>query len=66
MVLGVILIDEVVAPVLQEYVPPPVADIVALCPAQIEAGVTVNTMLGRTVTEAKAVSVHPPLLTTTE
>ena len=56
----------VVAPVLHEYVPPPLAVNVALAPAQIEtvAGDIEAVGTGFTVTVRESVSVHPLALVT--
>ena len=51
--------EEVVAPVLHAYVPPPDAISSALSPAQIAEGVTVGLIFGVVVTKTEAVSVHP-------
>lgn len=63
---GVTEMEEVVAPVLQIYVPPPVALILAVAPRQMDDGVIVKIILGVTVTSTLAVSEHPPELTVTE
>lgn len=62
---GVSVIGFVVAPVDQEYVVPPPALSVAVCPAQIVGELTVIEMLPPTVTVAVAVPVHAPLVPVT-
>lgn len=58
---------EVRAPVLQEYVLPPEAVIVAMSPAQIRAEVVTGVMPGEIFTVVMAVSLQPfALVTTTE
>jgi len=50
----------VVAPLLHEYVPPPLAVNVALCPTQMGAGLLIEAAGAEfTVTEREAVAVHP-------
>ena len=53
------MIEEVVPPVLQEYVVPPDAVIVAMSPEQIIEGVTVGLIPGDMATVVTAVSLHP-------
>lgn len=66
-VVGETIIGLVVAPVLHEYVPPPVAVSVAFCPEQIEVLAVLMFALGDgfTVTEVVATSEQLPADTTT-
>ena len=68
MVAGVasaVLVPVAVAPAVQEYVVPPVATRLAVCPAQIVGEFTVTLAVPPIVTVETAVPLHPPVVPVT-